>query len=554
MYKIKAVSAMEKIMTYDTFDTYASIKALRGLKGERISFQIQIGFFSEGEEKYARQRGFYTLRSPLRPYAHISRVGDIPVALAAYSERSCEDYISKAPGFFPDVLYPLAAKELFYWNCYSPTALMVTIDIPKDMEAGCYPLYFTFTQDNGKKHSLKVEIQIENLAIKENDLLFTQWLHCDSIADFHGAKMMSKKHWKLIENYIKTAARTGITMLLTPLFTPPLDTAIGAERPTMQLIGVKKSGETYTFDFSLLEKWVALCRQYGIQYFELSHLFTQWGVAYCPKILVEIEGKQVKEFGWHTDAMGAAYQNFLSQFLPALTKKLRAMGIAEKCYFHISDEPKSTREGDYENYLAAKNFIKPYIEGFKLIDALSNIEFFENGLIDIPVCKTNGLEPFLEADIKERWCYYCCSQGQEVSNRFLAMPSYRTRILGAQLFLYDMVGFLHWGYNFYYSEHSHYKINPYASADGMMTWPAGDPFSVYPYKDGAIESIRTVIFYQALQDRMLLKMLAEKIGLEEAKKWVHQQAEMTLTFKQYPRNKEFLETLHDKIIDRLIHE
>lgn len=552
MYKVKAISAMEKVLNTDSFERYAPIKKVRGLKGERVSFQIQIGFFPEGEAKYARLRGYYTLRSPLRKACHIARVGDIPVGLAAYSERSCEDYISKDPGLYPDVLYPLKAKELFYWNCYSPTTLIITIDIPKEQEAGIYPLYFTFTNDKEEKRSLKIEVQVENLAIKENDLLFTQWFHCDSIADYHGAKMMSEKHWKLIENYIKTAARTGITMLLTPLFTPPLDTAVGGERPTMQLIGVKKSGATYSFDFSLLERWVALCHKYGIEYFELSHLFTQWGVACCPKILVEIEGKMVKEFGWHTAAMGDLYKNFLSQFLPALTHKLKEMGIADQCYFHISDEPSASREGDYENYLAAKTFIKPYIEGFKLIDALSNIEFFENGLIDIPVCKTNGLEPFLEADIKERWCYYCCSQGEEVSNRFLAMPSYRTRVLGVQLFLYDMVGFLHWGYNFYYSERSHYKVDPYTSADGMMTWPAGDPFSVYPYKNGAIESIRTVIFYQAIQDRSLLQMLAEKIGLEETKRWVHEQAEMIITFKQYPRNKEFLETLHDKILDRLI--
>ena len=88
---------------------------------------------------------------------------------------------------------------------------------------------------------------------------------------------MSERHWKLIEQFIKTAARTGITMLLTPLFTPPLDTAIGTERPTMQLVRVVKTGEKYTFDFTLLERWVKLCRKYGIEYFEMSHLFTQWG-------------------------------------------------------------------------------------------------------------------------------------------------------------------------------------------------------------------------------------------------------------------------------------
>lgn len=545
---------MEKVLITDSAESTAAIKGVRGLKGERVSFQIRIDYVRPTEGRWKRQRGYFTLRSPLRTAAQVNLVGHIPVALPAYAERSDEDYISKQPGLYPDVLYPVKVKEMLDFDCYAPTVLMVTVDIPADQPAGTYPLYFTFTVGKDEKYSVKVMVQVEDLALAKNDLVFSQWFHCDSIANYYGVKMMSNRHWKLIENFIKTAARTGITMLLTPLFTPPLDTEIGSERPTMQLVKVKKTGEKYEFDFTLLKKWIDLCHKYGIEYFELSHLFTQWGVVNCPKIVVEIDGKEVKEFGWHTAAMGKPYKNFLSQFLPALTAKLEEYGIADKCYFHISDEPSAAREGDYENYLAAKNFIKPYIKDYKLIDALSNLEFYTNGLVDIPICATNKIEPFMEVDIPERWCYYCCSQGELVGNRFLAMPSYRNRILGVQLFMGDMSGFLQWGYNFYFNEHARKQIDPYHTADGLMTWPAGDPFSVYPWKDEAIESIRTVVFYQAIQDRTLLKMLADKIGIAETKKWVNEQAGTTITFKEYPRNNEFLDNLHDRILDKLLEK
>ena len=554
MYRLKAISSLEKVMPTDSLTAYAPVTAVRGLQGERVSFQIQIGYEPPEEGRFSRRAGFYTLRSPLRAATQVARVGWIPVELAAYAERSDDDYISKAPGLYPDVLFPLKPKEAFYFQCYTPTVLMVTVDIPADQPAGEYPLYFTFTTEGKtiEKHALKVMVRVENLAIKKNDLVFTQWFHCDSIADYHGVKMMSEKHWKLIENYIKTAARTGITMLLTPIFTPPLDTMIGGERPTMQLIKIKKEGGCYSFDFTLLHRWVALCLKYGIEYFEMAHLFTQWGVANCPKIMVEIEGKQVQEFGWHVAACSPEYQHFLSQLLPALTRELKALGIADKTYFHISDEPSADPEKeDYQNYLKAKNFVKPYLKDFKIMDALSHLEFYENGLIEYPVCATNRIEPFMAADISERWCYYCCSQGQLVGNRFLAMPSYRNRILGVQLFMGDMFGFLQWGYNYYYTERSRFKVNPYANSDGCQSYPAGDPFSVYPYGNGAIESIRTVVFYQAIQDRALLQMLAEKIGLKETKAWVNSLAGMTIDFKNYPRSAEFLENLHDQILDRL---
>ena len=62
--------------------------------------------------------------------------------------------------------------------------------------------------------------------------------------------------------------------------------------------------------------------------------------------------------------------------MPALTAELKSLGIAGKCYFHISDEPSADPEKpDYQNYLAAKTFVAPYLKDFKIMDALSHVEF-----------------------------------------------------------------------------------------------------------------------------------------------------------------------------------
>ena len=50
-------------------------------------------------------------------------------------------------------------------------------------------------------------------------------------------------------------------MILTPIFTPPLDTAVGGERTTTQLVGIKTDGDAYCFDFAKLDRWVELCRR-----------------------------------------------------------------------------------------------------------------------------------------------------------------------------------------------------------------------------------------------------------------------------------------------------
>ena len=81
-------------------------------------------------------------------------------------------------------------------------------------------------------------------------------------------------NWKTIENFITMAAENGINMLLTPIFTPPLDTKVGGERLTAQLVDIELSDGKYSFDFKKLDKWVDICRKAGIEYFEMAHLFT----------------------------------------------------------------------------------------------------------------------------------------------------------------------------------------------------------------------------------------------------------------------------------------
>ena len=90
-------------------------------------------------------------------------------------------------------------------------------------------------------------------------------------------------------------------MILTPLFTPPLDTEVGGERPTVQLVKVIQQNDQYSFHFTLLDRWIDLCLQCGIKYFEMTHLFTQWGAKYAPKIMAEVNGVETRIFGWDTE-------------------------------------------------------------------------------------------------------------------------------------------------------------------------------------------------------------------------------------------------------------
>ena len=128
------------------------------------------------------------------------------------------------------------------------------------------------------------------------------------------------------------------------------------------------------------------------------------------------------------------------------------------------------------------------------------------------------------------------------------MPSARNRILGIQLYKFDIVGFLQWGYNFWYSQYSRYPIDPFKVTDAGYAFPSGDAFIVYPGEDGRpLESLRLKVFYEAIQDLRALRLLEELIGREAVMEMLEEDVDEPITFKRYPTDAEWLLNKREQI-------
>ena len=277
----------------------------------------------------------------------------------------------------------------------------------------------------------------------------------------------------------------------------------------------------------------------------MGHLFSQWGAKYAPKIIAIENGKEKQIFGWNTKADSKEYQDFLRQFVPVLVEYLKNKGIAEQTYFHISDEP---NDNNIDTYRKARECVREYLKDFPVIDALSNISFYKEGVVDYPVSTNQHILEFLAQGVKHPWVYYCSGEYVDVSNRFFAMPSSRNRILGIQLYLYEIEGFLHWGYNYYNSQYSIRKIDPYRVTDADDAFPSGDSFLVYPGEDGnAVESLRLLVLEEGFEDCRALKLLEQYKGKKYVHNLVNQIAGMNITFEKYPVESEFFENLRARI-------
>lgn len=504
------------------------------LKGERYSYQIA---YKSSEKFFAE----IVIDSPLSQFITVRSVGNVPSELPVY-ESDCEFCERNEPGLFPDVLFPIENNRVLIklQNYY---ALWITVDLPKDTDAGDYEINIKLKKDGETISENIFGLHVINAVLPEQKLIYTQWFHSDSIANYYKIPVFCEKFWALVESFIKAAVHTGVNMLLTPVFTPPLDTEIGGERLTVQLVDVKLENGKYSFGFNRFIRWVRLAQKCGIKYFEISHLFSQWGAKYTPKIVAEVNGSQKRIFGWETSADSIEYDEFLSTFIPQLIKVIRSLGIEKSTFFHISDEP---NEDQIESYSRSKSTVAPLLEDFPIIDALSDYSFYESGIINNPIPCTNDIESFIKKGFPHPWTYYCCGQGGKLSNRFFGMPLSTTRIIGFQLFKYGIEGFLQWGFNFYNSQYSLRSIDPFAVTDADSAFPSGDSFTVYPGKSGAIESVRSEVFFQALQDMRALTLLCDRIGKKRTIAAVEADFGI-ITFFDYPRGTEKMLNLRKSV-------
>ncbi len=524
------LSSLEKIFNDYKFDK-RSVTSFSMLANERFNFQIALRFSQNINVSIS-------LLDELAGFTNIYTVNDVPVGLPHY-EDSDDYYIDRGPGLYPDLLIPFDGKF--------------------DAEEGkVYRFWFEVDPEANVTGNKELVVRINNEVITVNidiisamlpalELIYTNWYHSDCLCDYYGVEAMSDDYWRINENFIRTAASYGMNCILTPLFTPPLDTQIGGERTTVQLIRVKTVEDGWKFDFSLLKKWINLCIECGIENFEMSHFFTQWGAKHAPKIIATDEnGNEKRIFGWDTPTDSEEYDRFLESFGKELCRFIEENNLGNNVFFHISDEPS---EDNIKTYEKRASLIKRVFGKYPVMDALSDFEFYKRGTVDIPVPSEGHIVDFA-GKVPRLWTYYCCGQHKNfLPNRFMAMPSLRNRIIGLLAYKYDLKGFLQWGFNFYNSQYSLRHINPYEVTDADGAFPSGDAFMVYPAPDGtAYPSLRLKVFYDAIQDLRALKLLENFVGREKVLEMLGD-----ITFSDYTHSEtEFLEFRNK--VNKLIKE
>ncbi len=482
------------------------------LRGERASFQVAVRTGEQPTTITARIESLDGIA------ARIRRVGYVPVAhLNTGVAPDALEGIEHIPGYVPDPLFPDATVNA---GPFETNSFWVSLTIDADCPAGEHTVTVILDSNAEDVARVSVTVTVHPATLPaRQDFPVTNWFYANALMDWYGTEGFDERFWQLLEPYFVNLVEHGQDTIYSPIFTPPLD---GEKRPT-QLVGVERDGEHYRFDWTLVRRWIATARDAGLTRFEWSHLVSQWGAANA--IAIYRGHGETGERLWdpaETPATSPTYRALLSEFLPAFEQFLRDEGVLDASLFHLSDEPHGAEH--LANYRAAREMVREIAPWMPVMDALSEIAFADEGLIDIPVALLPSAPAFLAAG-HPAWAYYCNQPRGRFLNRFLDTPLSTIRLTGWLLYASGAGGFLNWAYNSWYGWHSLDLIDPFqvTDANAWPRWTTGDPFVVYPGTDGPLDSIRWELFAESLQDYALLQtagisredpLLSELIGFE----------------------------------------
>lgn len=524
---IKILSSLEKIYDNDKMPT-AEYKGFSMLKNEKKSFQLAIETTEDCEINLVYKSTVKDLR--------IYTVRHIKSEFPMWKKGADDYYRFSESGYYPDLLLPSDGKVNAEKGI---TVFWLEVDAALN-DVGKHRIDFTV---GSKKASIDVEIIDAELDFK--DFVYTCWFHTDCLMSYYKFDAFSDEYWRVTENFLKTAREYGMNCVLTPIFTPPLDTQKGKERPTVQLIDITVKDGVYSFNFDKLTQWIEMAHRCGIEYFELAHFYTQWGAKHAPKIMATVDGNYKRIFGWKTRANSRRYKDFLTALSVELKKYFEERNLKSKVIIHVSDEPNAAM---LRTYKKASGHIHSLFEGYKIADALSDYSFYKKKIVSNPIPASDHIDKFI-GNVDNLWVYYCSAQtNHNVANRFFCNDSIRTRVIGYQMFKFGIRGFLQWGYNFYFTRLSKAPVNPYEVTDAGKAFPSGDSFVVYPAEDGtAYHSLRLKVFYDALQDMAALNTLEKLTDKKTCLSVIEEEGKHNITFREYPHNNGWLLTTRENV-------
>jgi len=425
-----------------------------------------------------------------------TRLIDVPVeentGLIGFTEKSMQSapgnapnpyVIRKAPFRTYDALAPIRRRVT---PPSDTLALRIDIPIPPDCRPQLYSTRLQLSHDQ-IACELALDIQVHKAVIPQsgkNSLPVTNWFSYDNIATRHGLKIWSEPYWHMLRQYAALMAHGRQNT-----FWIPLETVF------------EKNGESIRLNTARLQRLVKLFTSAGLWFIEGGHLASRTGGKWdSPTFDVAFSKSLATSPAGHTTLVSLCRQ---------LLAQIEEQGWRSRWLQHVTDEPIPANAIDYRILVG---MVHKYLPGIPVLDATQDPNLV--GSVDIWCPQVQEFQHDHAAYEKQRalgdkvWYYTCCFPGGPWLNRLLDQELLRPVLLGWGGALYNLDGFLHWGFNHYRDDQ-----NPFTQSilpkhgGGINTLPPGDTHIAYPGEDGPWSSLRLEAHREGFEDYELLQQL-----------------------------------------------
>ena len=420
--------------------------------GEHATFQFAVRAalplkeLSAQVTAFTNEKGTQLQSTPRTGFVDYVRVG-------RQTPDRAKDAITSLSHYYPDPIIEQNGQSVAR-DVAQP--IWISVPVPTDAEAGNYKATFSLKGTMGNQtFELKKEISVKvyPVVMPQPDLWVTNWFGTspDKMKIFNGGKEVepySDAYWEMVQALAdKMKECYSNVILLSPL----------------EHIEFEEKNGTYTFDYSRFDKMIEIFHQAGVlKMLEGGHIAGRsgdWSSQFAPYVPQYENGKK-KLVQYPMESEQAV--NFYRQFIPSLAAHLKE-AYPEVLYAqHIADEPTSD---NIKSYVAIARFVKQQCPDIKIIEA----------------CHTHDLENIN-----------------------------KTRLIHWLNFKYGATGYLHWGFNQWFTGNNPYKETTRMNEEGGNTLPGGDSWIVYPNNGKLYGSIRLEAMRDGIADYTLLKMLEKK--------------------------------------------
>ena len=420
---------------------------------------------------------------------------------------------------FPDILH---TQKIIDISSKKVQSAWININVPKDAAPGVYSGKVSIVADElDKPYELSYTFEVINLVqptTDDTDMSIQIWQHPFAVAEYYGVKKedyFKEAHLKYLRESMREYKEMGGRDVVANIVEEAWNHQSYTSDPTM--VGwTKKSDGTFTFDYTLFDRWIQFNVDEGVLDPEAGlgqikcYSIVPWGnqVTYYDEASGSIK-KESPATG--TDQWKALWQPFLSDFIQHVEKK----GWFDITYIAMDERG----IGDLKNAVSLIETVENSTgESFKISSAMNyqsaNDFAFTDKIDDVSIglshiSTTNTIFKDLAAHRSEKGLVttvYTCT-GDYPSNYTISDPADNTWTIWYAM-SQGATGYMRWAWD-------NWVIDPLTNVT-YKYWEPGDGWFIYPTEKGQTsedyyyKTPRYEMFKQGIRDVNKAKYLTQQ--------------------------------------------